>query len=216
MSVARARVTKLEASAVGETDPTSTHLQEASKKAKAQCQVRPVEDRIASSKEFIEEDCCVSSRSQSAQEALGKAQSELQQEEQGLTDGEARLAILMQESAEVGPRVEEVPPTMPANFAQELVELRACLRVAATKLGFAFAVIVWSEWRRTRTQTAQKFGKFHSRFGTVEPGSHRCRFGCWSEHATDDSRCTSVRMETLIDNAEESLLCSNRINPLSG
>ena len=38
-----------------------------------------------------------------AQEALAKAQSELQQEEQGLTDGEARLAIFMQESAKAGP-----------------------------------------------------------------------------------------------------------------
>ena len=38
-----------------------------------------------------------------AQEALVKAQSKLHQEEQGLSDGEARLATLMQESAEGGP-----------------------------------------------------------------------------------------------------------------
>ena len=55
MSVARARVTKLAAAVaiVGETDPIFTHLQEALK-AKAQCQVRRVEDRIAFPKEFIE------------------------------------------------------------------------------------------------------------------------------------------------------------------
>ena len=62
-----------------------------------------------------------------AQEALAKAQSKLQQEEQGLTDEEARLATLMQESAEGGPRREEVPPAIPADFAHELAELRTCL-----------------------------------------------------------------------------------------
>ena len=53
VSIARARVAKLEAAmaAVGEADPTFSHLQEALKKAKAQCQVRPVEDRIAATKE---------------------------------------------------------------------------------------------------------------------------------------------------------------------
>ena len=49
---ARARVAKLEAAmaALGEADPTYLALQEALTKAKAQSQVRPVEERIASSK----------------------------------------------------------------------------------------------------------------------------------------------------------------------
>ena len=220
MSVARARVTKLEAAmaAVGETDPTFTHLQEALKKAKAQCQVRPVEDRIASSKEFIERAkkrivACQAEVSE-AQEALAKAQSKLQQEEQGLTDGEARLAILLQESAEVGPQV-EVPPTVPANFAQELVELRACL----------------SEFRRENSD-------LHSQLLSGRSGEERERkhprnlasstldlvplnrtppdagvgVGQSMPLATADA---SLRMETLIDNAEASLR-SNRFNPLSG
>ena len=117
--------------AVGDTDPTFSHLQEALQKAKAQCQVRPVEDRIAATKDFIQRArkrivACQTEVSQ-AQEALAKAQSKLQLEEQGLTDGEARLATLMQESAEGGPRREEVPPTIPADFAHELAELRTCL-----------------------------------------------------------------------------------------
>ena len=71
---------------------------------------------------------------------------------------------------------------------------RACrianlsLRVTAIEHGVAFAV-VQSEWRRTRTKTAKKFGKFHSRFGTVEQG--RCgprKSSGWSEHANDDRR----------------------------
>ena len=53
---ARARVTKLETAvaAVGESDPSFPAHQEALKKAKAQAQVRPVEDRISSTKVFIE------------------------------------------------------------------------------------------------------------------------------------------------------------------
>ena len=62
-----------------------------------------------------------------AQEAFARVQSKLEFEEQGLADGEARLAALIQESAAAGPRVEEVPATLPANFAHELQELRACL-----------------------------------------------------------------------------------------
>ena len=55
--------------------PTFTHLQEALQKAKAQCQVHPVEDRIASSKKRIVS--CQAEVSQ-AQEALAKAHSKLQ------------------------------------------------------------------------------------------------------------------------------------------
>ena len=53
LSNARARVTKLEAAlaAVRESNPTYARLQDALKKAKAQAQVRPVADRIASTGE---------------------------------------------------------------------------------------------------------------------------------------------------------------------
>ena len=102
--------------------PLSGHLREALKTAKAQCQVRPVEDRIASTNDFFERArkrivACQVEVSQ-AQESLVKAQSKLHQEEQGLSDGEARLATLMQESAD-GLRMEEVPPTIPADFANK-------------------------------------------------------------------------------------------------
>ena len=164
--------------AVGETDPTFKYLQEALKKAKAQCQVRTVEDRTALSKELIDRVkkrivACQAKVSQ-AQEALAKAQSKLQQEEQGFTDGEARLAILMQESAEVGPRVEEVHPNDASQLRPRACRMRACLsKLGERKFGLAFAIIVRSEWRGTRTQTAQKFGKFHSRFGAVESDPNR-------------------------------------------
>ena len=70
-----------------------------------------------------------------------------------------------------------------------------------------FATIVQSEWRRMRTQTAQKFGKFHSIW-------HRAGLGVGQSMplmTADDS----VRMEILIDRAEANLR-SNRFNPLSG
>ena len=220
MSVARARVTKLEAAmaAVGETDPTFTHLQEALKKAKAQCQVRSVEDRIASSKEFIERAkerivACQAEVSQ-AQEALAKAQSKLQQEEQGLTDGEARLAILLQESAEVGPRVEEVPPTVPANFAQELVELRACLSELRRENSELRSQLL-SGRRGEERERKQPRNLASSTLDLVPlsrtPPDAGVGVGQSMPLVTADA---SLRMETLIDNAEASLR-SNRFNPLS-
>ena len=80
--------------AVGESDPTFSHMQEPWKKAKAQCQVRLVQDRTPSSQDFIERAkkmivVCEAEVSQ-AKEVLAKVQSKLQQEEQGLVDGEAR------------------------------------------------------------------------------------------------------------------------------
>ena len=108
ISNARARVSKLEAAmaAVGKSDPTFSALQEALKKTQGQAPARPVEEVSR------------------AQEALAQAQTKLQSEEQGLVDGEARLAALIQQSASV----EEPPPTAPANFAHELAELRACVQ----------------------------------------------------------------------------------------
>ena len=100
--------------------------QDALKKAKAQAQVRPVADRIASSKVFIEraKKRILTGREDvsRAQEALTSAQVKLQSEEQGLADAEARLASLILEESN-GP-----PPTVPADIAQELAELRACVQ----------------------------------------------------------------------------------------
>ena len=75
---------------------------------------------------------------------------------------------------------------------------RACriahvsLRVAAREYGAPFAVVVQPKWRRTRTQTAKKFGESHSRFGTLEPGSRGPRSsGNRPKHADVASRFLS-------------------------
>ena len=127
VSNARARVTKLEAAmaALGESDNTYSILQEALKKAKALTHVRPVDERIASSRTFIDraKKRIGSCREEVlwAQEVLAQAQAKLQPEEQSLVEGEARLAALIAESE--GLR-EEIPPTLPpTTFVQELAEL---------------------------------------------------------------------------------------------
>ena len=162
--------------AVGESDPTFSHLQDALKKAKAQCKC--ARWRIALTKEFFARAkkrivACSTEVSQ-AQEALAKVQSKLQFEEQGLVDGKARLAALIQESAEA---VEEVPATLPANFAHELAELRACLSDLRQENSDSLCTVqVRSRRRRARTQTSQKFGNVLSRVGPPEP----CRSRVWS------------------------------------
>ena len=219
VSIARERVMKLEAAmaAVGKSDPTFSHLHDALKKAKAQCQVRSVEDRIAASKEFIERAkkrivACQAEVSQE-QEALAKVQSKLQFEKQSLADGEARLAALIQESAAAGPRVEEVPATLPANFAHELQELRACL----------------SELRQENTELraqlqsgrGEERERKHPRSLVTSSLELAPLSRAGAEHGPGVGQSVplmgdaALRMETLIDNAEASLR-SNRFNPLSG
>ena len=183
--------------ALGESDPTYPALLEALKKVKSQTQVRPVDERTASTRTFLE-------RAQKrigpcreevarAQEVLTQAQAKLQSEEQALVEGEARLAALTAES--VAPR-EDVPPTVPANFAHELVELRACvqeLRRENTDLR--------SELQRTersgreRPEAGQEFIEFHSRLGPSEREWRRSRRiprrtrRCFSQDGNDDRQC---------------------------
>ena len=87
--------------ALGDSDPTYTILQEALKIAKALMHVRPVDERIASSKTFIDraKKRIGSCREEVvlAQEVLA-AQAKHQLEEQSLVEGEARLAAFVAES----------------------------------------------------------------------------------------------------------------------
>ena len=103
LSNARARVSKLEAAMAAVGDPTYVGLQDALKKAKAQAQVRPVAERIASSKVFIEraKKRIIAGREEvsRAQEVLTTAQAHLLTEERGLADAEARLATLFIEES---------------------------------------------------------------------------------------------------------------------
>ena len=106
--------------ALGEVDPTYCALQEVLKKAKAQSQVRPVEERIASSKVFIER---AKKRIRICQEEVARAQ----RRKRSFKDWPKGKHVWRIS------REERVPPTMPANFARELVAgLRA--RVAERRI----------------------------------------------------------------------------------
>ena len=147
-----------------------------------------------------------------AQEALVKAQSKLHQEEQGLSDGEARMATLMQESAG-GPRVEEVLPTIPADFANELAELRTCLselRRENLELRSQLSSGRSGEERERKQPRSLASSTLDLEPLNRVPSDHATMgVGQSMPMLTADS---SVSMETLIDNAEASLR-SYRFNP---
>ena len=221
VSNAPARVAKLEAAmaVLGESDPTYPALLEALKKVKSQTQVRPVDERIASTRTFLERapmriGSCREEVAR-AQEVLTQAQAKLQSEEQALVEGEARLAALTAES--VAPR-EDVPPTVPANFAHELAELRACvqeLRRENTDLR--------SELQRTERSGGERDPKQAKSLSISSPdlvplnrsGADHPGFPVGQNQPILNGADASVRMETMIDNAD-SILRSNRFNPLSG
>ena len=208
-------------SALGEPDPTNSTLQEALKKAKAQVHVLPVDEHIASSKTFIERakkriGGCREDVVQ-AQDALAQAQAKLQPEEQALAEGEARLAALFAESE--GLR-EELPPTMPANFAHELAELQACvqeLRRENTELRSELQSSGRGGAERERKQPRKLS---HSTLNLVPLGrsvaDHPGHGVGQSQPILNAGRAdASSRMEMLIESADGSLR-SNRYNPLSG
>ena len=98
---ARSRVGKLEAaiSVLDKNDPTVLALKEALRQARSQTQVRPVEERIESTKLFIE------------------------RAKKRVTSCREELALQLEAQRDQ----ERIPPTAPADFAQELAELRVCV-----------------------------------------------------------------------------------------
>ena len=101
-------------------------LLEAFKKARAQTQAKPVQDRIAGTELFLErarkrvEGC--RQDVEKAREAFAAAEAKLLSEEGAIRQAEDRLRVLRQEAVAC---VQESPPaTVPANFAQELAQLR--------------------------------------------------------------------------------------------
>ena len=91
---------------------------------------RPVADRTKSTTIFIER---AKKRVTSLQEDVVKAQAvvaqaqeKLAKEEALLREGEHRLQVVQQEESNKMDH-QEVPPTLPCNFAQEMAQLRACV-----------------------------------------------------------------------------------------
>ena len=117
---ARARVGKLEVAvnALGENDPAVSFLKEALHVAQAQCQVRPVDQGIEATQEFIVR---AKKRIHGAREEVTRAQEaadaaivKLRKEEESLQQGEARLASLQPEAA--GAPQRQTPPPVPSDL----------------------------------------------------------------------------------------------------
>ena len=128
---ARARVGKLEVAVnvLGENDPAVSFLKEALCVAQAQCQVRPVDQRIEANQEFIVR---AKKRVQGAREKVTRAQQaadaaivKLRTEEESLQQGEPLLASLQQEAA--GAPQRQAPPPVPSDLVDELTHLRDCV-----------------------------------------------------------------------------------------
>ena len=200
--------------ALGESDPTYTTLQEALKKAKALTHVRPVDERIASSRTFTDRakkriGIC---REQvvRAQEVLAQAQAKLQSEEQSLVEGEARLAALIRNQRVEGGSSSDLASH---HFRPRVGGMRACvsqLRQENSDL-------------RCELQSGGRGGEERDR-KQVRNLSHstldlaplnQTRQTCQSQPILNTGRAdASTRMETSIETADASLR-SNRFNPLA-
>ena len=221
MANARARVSKLEAAiaAVGDSDPTCATLREALARAKSQAQERPVADRIKHTNIFIERAKkrvhALQEDVKMAQAAVVVAQEKLAKEEVLLREGEDRLQALQQEEVN-GMDCQEVPPTVPCNFAEELVQLRACVLELQTERDDLRAKLQNSgdredrERKQPRTLASPAFDVVPLNRNTI----HRTVV-MGGQLPGGGQSSSSVRMETLIENADSSLRSGNRFNPLS-
>ena len=154
----RARATKFEAAmqAVGESDPAYPGLLEALKKTRVQAQVKPVQDRIAGTKSFLERarKRVVTSRQEveKAKEALATAERKLAFEEDGVLQAEGPLSALQQKAN----GTPECPaPSVPADFAFELTRLHSFVQELRRERGDLRAQVaaqsVVSEFRPRKT-----------------------------------------------------------------
>ena len=221
MANARARVLKLEAAiaAVGESDPTCAKLREALARAKSQAQERPVADRIKHTNIFIERArkrvCSLQEDVKKAQAVVAVAQEKLAQEELMLREGEVRLQALQQEEA-TRMDCQEVPPTIPCNFAQELAQLRACVAELQLERDDLRAKLQNSgdredrERKQPRVLASPALDLVPLNRNTID---RNVAMGGQLPNGGQSS--ASVRMETMIENADSSLRSGSRFNPLS-
>ena len=203
--------------ASGDSDPTCATLREALARAKSQAQERPVADRIKHTNICIErakkrvhafqEDVKM------AQAAVVVAQEKLAKEEVLLREGEGRLQALQQEEAN-GMDCQEVPPTVPCNFAEELVQLRACVLGLQTERDDLRAKLQNSgdredrERKQPRTLASPALDLVPLNRNTID---RTVVMGGQLPGGRQSS--ASVRMETLIKNADSSLRSGSRFNP---
>ena len=132
LAAARARVAKLESAlrTVGEDDETFPILMAALKKAQSQAQERPIPDRIAAKRSFLERS---EKRVEGARQAVGKAKEELakaeallEKEEAMFKDGQQRLRQLLEEEKAM-PSPFAPPPVPSAGVATEISRMQAII-----------------------------------------------------------------------------------------
>ena len=217
---ARARVTKLEAAiaTVGDSDPISATLKEALSRAKSQAQECPVMDRIKHTNIFIERAkkrvVAFQQDVTNAQAAVVQAQEKLAKEEALLRDGEVRLQALMHEASNLM-ECQDVPPTVPCNFASELAQLRACVAELQLERDDLRAKLQNSNNREDR-ERKQPRTLASSTLDLVPLNQIATdRTGLNGGQPAGVLSGASARMETLIDNAESCLRSNNRFSPLS-
>ena len=165
-------VTKLEAAmaAVGESDPTYEGLQDALKKAKAQAQVRPVADRIASSKVFWSRIDISTGKV-----AIQRASWPTPRHDWPPSFWRSPMAAL--------------PPTVPADFAQELAKLRVCVQQLQRENTDLRSQLQFEG--QGCEERERKFVKFDTRSGTSTPQS-RSRRGLHGAECAPISRIVRV------------------------
>ena len=143
------------------------------------------------------------------------AQEKLAKEEVLLREGEGRLQALQQEEAN-GMDCQEVPPTVPCNFAQEFAQLRACVFELQTERDNLRVKLQNSgdredrECNQPRTLASPVLDLVQLKRNTI---NRTVVMGGQLPGGGPSS--ASVRMETLIENTDSSLRSGSGFNKLS-
>ena len=187
-----------------------TGLKEALRQARLQAQVRPVDDRINSTKMFIERSRkrvdSVGEEVTKAQEAVLEAQAKLTKEEEALEDGLKRLNSLQQEAD--GLPEQPPPPAAPADFARELAKLRACVQALQVERDDLRAEVA----RQNVEGRPRKARSLAVPSPDLVMGDNSMQSP--SVLAIRSSRNSSSVMETLIDQADSSVKSNHRFHPM--
>ena len=155
-------------------------LQNSLKKATAATQSVPLGVQLEQSLKFVE-------RSEKRLKVLDE---ERAKEARLLEEAKQRVARLRSELAAESPY--HSPPTVPTDYAQELVQLRACVEGLQRERG---------DFRAELSRRGER--RSHGRSRSLPNPSHDLFSGEVQRGSVDRGRLSSV-METLIDNAEPS------------
>ena len=192
---------KLEAAvqAVGESDPTHPALHDALKRARAQAELRSVQDRISATETFFqiarngEKDL---QETEKARAVLSVAEAKLHQENESISQLRSSSVAKLD-----GVRVSVPPPTSPVRFWAGVGAVASFSARVDARTGPAASRIGWPEWRGRTSKEVQIVGRAFniSCIGSSTTGQRQ-------------RRDASSLKETLIDQAHSSV---RRVPPIS-